>query len=355
MRLFKYMLVLCPAMMFAQDLHFSQYMEHHALINPGLTGTEDVPRAVLGYKSQWKKAAGTPFKTYGASYETKVLGGSWKKADKLPKKYREQNIGRVGAGASVYKDKAGEGAMSLTQVNVSTAAFLPVSHWSYLSLGIQAGMAFRKVDQTDLIYPNQYVPGGYDAGINSNEEVPWQRYKYFDLGTGLVWTYAHEDKKFTESRKTTARFGVAAYHLTQPNLRVIGNREEKLYMKLVVHGDMLFAIKKSHLMLNPMFLFQYQGPAKELVAGAVLKYYPDGTTSPVYTTKPKKSCFDFGLHYRAGDAIIMQFMYEHLEHYAFGLSYDLNVSKLRTANKMRGGPELMVRITPQKDFQRQKK
>src|SRR4051812_28140819 len=96
-RLFIYGCLIAAGCMQAQDLHFSQFNEHHALVNPALTGATDQYMGIMSYKNQWRKASGAPYKTFGTSFEGKVLGGSWKKGDLLPKTYREQNIGRLGA------------------------------------------------------------------------------------------------------------------------------------------------------------------------------------------------------------------------------------------------------------------
>lgn len=338
---------LLPIVLKGQDMHFTQFNEHHALINPALTGSSEETRAVLGYRKQWRKAAGSSYKSYGASYESKVLKGSWKKKELGAKPYREQSIGRLGAGLSVYRDKIGDADMGQTQVNLSTAAFIPVTHWSFLSAGIQAGYAWRRMDQTTLIFPNQYQAGGYSSAIGSGEDVPLTRYRYFDLSTGVMWAYGYDDRGFTYTRNTQARFGVAAYHLTQPNLRVIGNSSERLYMKIVVHGDMTFNWKKSNVAVNPSFLFQIQGPQKQLLMGVLVKYYLVHNNAR-YTNFVRNTCVSAGLSYRSGDAVAIQCLYETEERYAYGISYDLNISPLRKANHLRGGPELMVRFTPKK-------
>lgn len=344
---------LTPLFSGAQDMHFSQYTEHHALINPALTGANDNVRAVMGYRNQWRTAAGSAFKSYGASYEAKVLKGSWMQQTEVPKKYREQDIGRLGAGLSVYRNVAGEGDMGQTQLNLSTAAFIPVSHWSFLSAGIQAGYSWRRVDQTTMIFPNQYLPGGYDASLGSGETVPLNRYRYFDLSTGLMWAYGYQNRGFSFTRNTQARFGIATYHLTRPNLRVIGNAAENLKMRFVLHGDMTFTIKKSNYAVNPSFLAQLQGNQKEIIVGVLVKYFIANNHAR-YTNVVKNTAVSAGLNYRNKDAIAIQFLYESEEKYAFGLSYDLNISPLRKANHLRGGPELLIRLTPRKSVIEQK-
>ena len=91
----------------------------------------------------------------------------------------------------------------------------------------------------------------------------------------------------------------------------------------------------------------------EIVAGMTVKYFT--TESTKFTGVKKTTAWDFGLFYRNTDAIITQIMLEYEEQYAFGFSYDINISSLRHASRYRGGPEFVIRITPQDDYLFQRK
>ncbi len=340
-----YTVLFLPLFLKAQDFQFTQYYEHHALINPALTGTEQDIRAVLATKSQWKKAAGKSYKSYGTSVDAKVLKGSWEKAKKgQPKKYKT-DVGRIGAGLAVYRDKAGDAGLSQLQLNGSVAAFLPVSKFSFLSYGVQAGWQWRRQEIVDLIYPNQYRPGGYDISAYNGETLPVDKYRFFDLSTGFMWAYGYSQKGFLYSKQTKARLGLAAYHLTTPKLRTLGNAAEDLKMKYVFHGDLLINYKKTDIAINPNFVMQMQGKQLTAMAGVMVRYYLQHSQAH-YTKFVKNTSVSGGLSYRSSDAISLTCLYEAEEKYAFGLSYDLNINGLRKANHMRGGPELMIRFTP---------
>lgn len=334
------------ALAIAQDMHFSQYYEHHALVNPALTGSEQELRAVLGYRSQWKKAAGTAFKSFGTNIEGKVLKGSWEKPRKGARPKYQNDVGRLGAGLSVYNDKIGSASMGLIQLNGSVAAFIPVSRFSFLSAGMQAGWGWRRMDGASLVFPNQYRPGGYDSGVNSGENLVGDRYRYFDLSSGVMWAYGYSQKGFYATKTTKVRIGAAAYHLTTPSLRVIGNAAEDLRMKFVFHSDVIFSLG-ANLALNPNVIFQMQSKQNQILAGCLVKYYLVNNHAK-YTHFVRNTSIDAGLSYRNKDALSIVCMYETGELYAFGLSYDLTVSKLRNANNLRGGPEIMIRYTPNK-------
>jgi hypothetical protein len=115
--------ILLPAIMiigsalYAQDLHFSQYMQTPSLVNPALTGASTVVRASVIYKDQWRSVT-VPYKTYGASFEMKFKASNWEKADKFKTKTYKQSFSRMAGGLSFFRDKAGDGNMGSTQVNL---------------------------------------------------------------------------------------------------------------------------------------------------------------------------------------------------------------------------------------------
>src|SRR4051812_32732519 len=103
----------------AQDLHFSQFNEQHALLNPALTGVTDVFRAVISYKDQWRNVS-TPYKTFGVSFETRFNNNSWQQVDKFRSMtFKERSVGRLAWGLSVYGDRAGTGNLNSTQSDFS--------------------------------------------------------------------------------------------------------------------------------------------------------------------------------------------------------------------------------------------
>jgi hypothetical protein len=59
----------------------------------------------------------------------------------------------------------------------------------------------------------------------------------------------------------------------------------------------------------------------------------------------KGAGFSFGVMYRVMDAIIPVMEYEK-ENLLIGFSYDINVSALTPASRLRGGAELSIRLRP---------
>jgi type IX secretion system PorP/SprF family membrane protein len=153
----------------AQDIHFSQFNEQPALINPALTGAKNPSRFSLAYRNQWRSIA-TPYITSGASFETRFNTSNWQQSDKTKTQTSNQkSLGRLAAGLSIYKDNAGDGNMQSIQANLSVASFVATGKKSFLSLGLQASLVQKKINSENLIFPNQYKGSGYVASMASNE------------------------------------------------------------------------------------------------------------------------------------------------------------------------------------------
>ena len=90
----------------------------------------------------------------------------------------------------------------------------------------------------------------------------------------------------------------------------------------------------------PSFLYMRQGPNSEIIVGALIKFIiVDQST---YTGVKKPLAIAIGGHYRYKDAIIPAFLLQ-VDKYAFGVSYDINVSALTPASRRFGGLEVMLR------------
>ncbi len=334
-----------------QDLHFSQFNENPSLINPALTGANGL-RASLNYKKQWQKVT-TPFKTFGASFEMRSGATKKKKEeDNFGSKTKEAPKAFFAGGLAIYRDKAGDGMLGLTQTNLSVAGFVPTGEKSYFSVGLQASYVQRRIETGGLIFPNQYAEGGYDANINSGEEFQNQNFGYLDVAAGALWTYRNEERGLKDHLEKIIHIGGSIYHLTQPQQKFLLKDNDKLAFKIVAHGDVLFSIPNTRTAIVPSFLFQKQGSAMEIIAGGLFKYYMKNDTK--YTGYVKRNALCGGVYYRSFDAVIIYGLLEWQEQFALGLSYDLTVSKLSQASKLRGGVELTLRYTPPNAYLYQK-
>ncbi len=335
----------------AQDFHFSQFNENPSLINPGLTGSANALRASLVYKDQWRSIT-NPYSSYGFSFESKFKPSNWDLVDPRRSMTFKKSYSRMAGGLSIYNDKAGIGRLGTFQTNLSLAMFFPLSKMTSLSFGIQGSVVQRKIDNSKLIYPDQYNGSGYDPNISSNELYAQQRLLYPDLAAGAVWSYAHNEKSIAANNQFKAQIGFSTYHLLRPYQSFIRVKEDRLFLKYIFHGNLLIGIPNSMMAIAPSWLVQVQGPSKEILAGMMFKYYINDDSK--YTGIIKRSSVGLGIYYRNSDAIITSVLFE-IGRYAIGFSYDFNTSDLTKVSTARGGPELTLKFVTPNPFLYQKR
>lgn len=336
----------------AQDIHFSQFNENPSLLNPALTGASSVMRVSAVYRDQWRSVT-VPYKTYGVSFESRFKASAWNKVDGQSMTFTKKATGNLTGGLSFYSDKAGDGNMGTTNVNLSLASFVPLNQKSFISLGLQGSLVQRSLDFTKLIFSNQYTGTGYDNTMISGENPANSSFIYADFAGGMAYTYATQDKMIASNNQKKATFGFSVYHINQPKQLFLNGSGEKMNMKYVVHGDFLMGIKHSNVAIAPAFLVQIQGAAKEIIVGTKIKYYIKEDSK--YTGIIQRTSVDLGVFYRNQDAMIISFMYDKRQKMAIGISYDLNISSLTKASKLSGGPELVLRFNTSNPYLYQKK
>jgi type IX secretion system PorP/SprF family membrane protein len=335
----------------AQDIHFSQYDETPALINPALTGSQYVMRAAVLYKRQWESVT-VPYKTLGASFEMKFKASNWEKQDPFKTKTFKKSFSRLAGGLSFFNDVAGDGNMGMNQVNLSLASFIKTGKLSALSVGLQGSIVQKSVNYSAFIFSNQYNGSTYDPTIPNNEMYGSQSFVYPDFAGGIYWRHDKPEETMGENNFFRADVGAAVFHISAPKQKFLLDTDERLFRKLVVHSKFLIGVPMTNLGFAPSVMFQFQGPQKEIVFGLLAKYYLKDDSR--YTGFIRKSSIGIGASYRYKDALIPTVLLE-MGQYAIGFSYDLNLSGLTKVSTMRGGPEIMIRFNSANPFIFQRK
>ncbi len=323
----------------AQDLHFSQFNETPALVNPALTGAESPLKISLINKDQWKSVT-TAFKTRGANIEARIpLGGRSKSRSTVAK---QKVFNGINAGLSFFSDKTGDGTLSTNQINLSVSTYIRIAEGHFVAAGIQNSYMQRKVNAGNFIFPDQYNGAIYDPGFKSAETFATQSYWYSNAGAGVLYSYDHDQKNFDVKELFRTHIGFSVYHLLQPKDQFIFP-DQKSYYKYVIHGDLAKSLGKTRLIIAPSFLVQMQGPSSEIIFGSLIKHSIKGDSK--YTGKNRRSSIGYGAYYRTGDAVIVSCMLELAERFAIVMGYDVNISSLKTASSRRGGLEIGLKFT----------
>lgn len=289
------------------DAHFSQYYAYPLWLNPGLTGVMDGDyRITANFKRQWA-AVTSPFTTEALSFDT------------YPFKH-------LGLGGTILNQSAGDGGYNYINGMVSAAyrAILDEKGVNILSIGLQAGVMNRRFNPNKLAFGSQYSPIlGYDPATPSGENFDKTTSTAFDANFGIVYFNGNPNTRLNPFG------GISVYHLSRPEDPFLGTSSHRLPMRMNIHGGLRIKLNEQF-NLTPQAIYIRQGNAHELTMGAYLQYL-----------LPNYSDFLFGATFRANDAVI-PFVGFHLGDYTFGLSYDVNVSQLRSASEGRGGIELSL-------------
>lgn len=319
---------------YAQDLHLSQFYAAPLFQNPGMAGALNEIDGYLNYRKQWA-AVTTPFETYAASVSTNLTKSARKK-------------GRWAMGALFFNDKGGDGNLKTTSGSVSTAYHVRIARYQKLGLGLQGTFVSRSVDYSQFQWGSQYNGSAYDPNLLPGENLSQSAISYFDVNAGLVYTFNNTANliKVTSNNFRQGTIGLAFHHLNRPRYSFMGN-EDRLYVKMVAHANMIFSLKNTPLALQPGALFYKQGPSEELVMGGLIRYelLPDSK----YTGFYKGAGLYGGAYVRLKDAVIFSAMLE-FSNYTFGVSYDMNTSHLTAASGGRGGMEFSLKIVSRNPY-----
>jgi len=316
---------------FGQDRHFSQFYSAPLNLNPALTGAFDAKyRIGLINRDQWRSVLDNPYKTFAASLEVKFgLDYLFKFAKK----------DKVAVGLLFFSDKVEGVEFNTNQMSLSLAYHkaMDKAGKSFLTLGIQAGLAQRNINFLDFDFDDEF--NQIDAfDLPTNEVLPRNNFSYGDYAIGL--NYATK-----VSRKARFFLGAGMNHIFEPRISFYQDNEdnrldEKLYRTYTAHAGANLVLKKSY-SLSPRILFLLQGPHMEINAGSNIRISLsgyDGTAIHLgaFARVVRGVENPLGL-----DAIVPQVALE-LGGFLLGLSYDVNVQTLANYNTAQGTFEISV-------------
>jgi type IX secretion system PorP/SprF family membrane protein len=295
----------------AQDIHFSQFFETPLLRNPALAGifTGDV-RVQGVFRDQWNSVTN--------AYKTASLNGEYK----MP-------IGRaddfVTLGFQSMYDRAGTIGWTTVQLMPALTYHKSVSadHNRYLSLGFMGGWVQRSFDRSKMTTNSQY------DGLGDGEPLTSTKYSYLDGSVGMSYNATIRDNP-----ADNFYIGVAYHHFTRPNQSFYRDPTVELNPKWVFSGGIRFGVTE-YTYITLQADHSRQGNYTETVGGAMYGLKLGGDPdNPDYVLHA-------GTYLRLNDALIPVIKLEYLP-FSFALSYDVNISKLRTSSYGRGGIELSL-------------
>ncbi|MEK6614582.1 MAG: PorP/SprF family type IX secretion system membrane protein [Bacteroidota bacterium] len=314
---------------FGQDIHFSQYNLTPLIINPAQAGAYKNIEAILSYKSQWTSISPNAYKTVMLAYDQRMMQKKWKTS-------------WLTGGINLFQDKAGDGNMKTMQGNIAFGYHTMLNDKNVFGGALFAGFAQRSIDYSALTWDEQYQNGVFDPINNPSGEVPLQnnnKFGYPDFGLGILYQYNKGQRYSTGNSMVNIHAGLSLFHLNTPTYSYYSSGE-KIYMKVLGHADALIGIKRTNLAIAPGFLYMGQGPSSEILPGCYFRYMLREESQ--FTGFVKGASIMIGTHLRLKDAFIPSVQLEVAE-YTIGLSYDTNVSGLKSATSGKGGFEIHLR------------
>lgn len=297
-----FLLLLLPAGLRGQDIHFSQIDINPILFNPAYSGFFDgTGRFGLVYRNQWASVS-SPFQTLAASGEVALFR-------------RRYSRDGLSLGFHTFTDRAGTLHYGTTAGQAILSYFKAFgSGNTMLSAAIEAGYAQSGYDPSEA----QFEQPGDNLALYSVH--------YPLLGAGLALFVQPSDL-------TTIRLGLSGRNLNRPNISYLGLGETVLQRRLNAYFRLEHRFWPS-VSLLPLAAAQFQLNNTELVTGCDAKWYISEGGSELVA-------FSGGLHYRWLDALMVELALEY-NSLVFALNYDANLSKLTPASKSFGSFELQV-------------
>lgn len=317
--IYSIVLVLLSNALFAQDVHFSQFYETTILRNPAMTGifSEDY-KITANYRTQWGTVS-QPFVTQQLCYEGKMITNP-------------NTADFFSYGLLANMDKAGTIQMKNLGIypSISFNKSLEDVYHSFLSVGFTGGYVQRSFDPAKITTNNQYQGGGFDPNAPNGEGQLNNKLNYFDFGVGVNFSGGAG-----EYNQSSYFVGIAAYHLHQPKNSYYQNEEVRIAPRYNACAGLTYRFSDNYGLLMQAD-YQLQGKYNELVFGGLLHWKKPSE----YASEPLFVAY-IGSFYRLNDALIPVVKIDYMR-LSFGLSYDVNVSKLSPASYMHGGLEFSV-------------
>ena len=311
------LLISAGNLLHAQDMHFSQFFEAPLLRNPSLAGifTGDV-RVQMVYRNQWN--------SFVNAYKT----GSFNAEYKLP---AGKGNDYLTIGLQVLYDKAGTAGLTTTHLlpALNYHKSLNDNKTTYISFGFMGGLVEKSIDRSKITTNSQFDGTAYNPALADGESFSSGKYDYFDGSFGASF-----NSVFGRNDANSYYLGVAYHHFNRPRNSFYRTADAALNPKYVISGGLKFNID-DYTYFTLLSDYSNQGSFNEIIGGALYSYkIGDSPDTPLYTLHA-------GTFIRWKDALIPVIKIDY-NPFSVALSYDVNVSQLKTVSQGRGGVELSI-------------
>jgi type IX secretion system PorP/SprF family membrane protein len=235
----------------------------------------------------------------------------------------------LSVGLQVTNDLAGDSRMGKTQLLPMITYHKSVSgnEDTYISLGFLGGAVNQRFDPTKLSFDDQFIGGAYSPTNPTRQTFANTNITYWDAAAGMSFSSVFgNDNRFY--------LGASYFHFNQPKVAFDRTHDVRLNRKWVVSAGLSAPTGESD---RISFYGDYfiQGGHEQAQGGVMYQH------NLLQQYEEEAIALSAGVFYRWNDAVVPLIK---LDYYAFGLglTYDVNVSKLKPASNLRGGFELTL-------------
>ena len=309
-------LTLCGFSALGQSMHFSQYYNAPQLLNAANTGLlpSDDFRLGLNYRNQWA-AVPVPYNTFSAFADFKVGGN----------RDNTNHNNWLGIGLAVFNDKAGDGNLSLLQVQGAMAYHLQLSEFTMVSLGLCGALVQRSVNYDNLTFDTQWDGFTFNTHLANGEKVGIIKASYYTIGGGANFSWFPNENVYV-------KLGGSMLNINTPN-ESFYKSTNTVGMRPIGDLDVVWRVGPA-VIVEPSVYYTTQMAASELIAGSQVRILLSS-----HNSTPAELIL--GIYDRLADAIIgvagvkigaVQFM----------ASYDATTSALAPYNASYGALEFSL-------------
>ncbi len=298
--------------LYGQDLHYSQFYLNPIQSNPATTGVFEGNLRFSGlYRSQWSSVP--------VSYQSFAGAADWKALQ------RGTNL--ISVGFLLQHDRAGDAALTWTQVGVTGAVTQALGETQAIGVGFGFGFVQRGFDLGGLTFKNQWTGDVFNSSLPSKETLNNSTGLTPTLSGGANWHYGPADSR------NRLDAGIGASHLNRPKFSFDQTAQTRLPVRVTLNIGGTFEVAE-RLDIVAFGMAQQMAEAREIVVG--------GGVRTILSNDPgNMSAVRFSLATRTGDAIIPAVQFER-NNWTIGVSYDVNTSPFNVATNYRGGFEIGV-------------
>lgn len=324
-------LMVLPALVCAQDFHYSQFYNAPLHLNPALTGIfrGDV-RFMGNYKSQWTDVP--------VDYKTVTLA--------VDKKFLKTSVagkGFLSGGLAFNYDRAGDSKLTWANLDLNLSYTKALSKTIILSGGVKGAVIQRSFETGNLRYNNQFdeVRGIVDLNLPTGEAFDTDGKVFGDLSAGINLRLQAKQTStlvFRNDRRSKADVGVALHHILKPDQAFYDNADVPLESRLSPYAIGVLQVLP-RVDVRAAVTYQNQGPFYDEFVAML------GGRVWVKNSLSKRISLSAGMGLRRDkiqDAYWPTFEVTY-DNWRVGLNYDFNTSQFDIATENRGGMELSVR------------